>query len=243
MNLTGMGDLLMSMKESWTRLYLHSASVANLTLRICTLLRLDEVEQETVIAGAFLHDVGKMFVRREIIEKPGPLTEEEWTELKEHTRRGASVVAARGGDNSLVEIIRYHHEWWNGKGYEGLRGQMIPWPARVIALADALDAMISPRPYRQPSKMYEALEEVYQGAGSQFDPKLVAALAEEPFWQTATYCDPARLERQIGEEKQWLVQLADSYVTLSYPLVYAQSQWLDRLLVILWQLKENAKGG
>jgi putative nucleotidyltransferase with HDIG domain len=238
-----MGDLLMTMKESWFRLYLHSASVANLTLRICTLLRLDEVEQETVIAGAFLHDVGKMFVRREIIEKPGPLTEEEWIELKEHARRGASVVAARGGDNFLVEIIRYHHEWWNGKGYEGLRGQMIPWPARVIALADALDAMISPRPYRQPSKVYEALEEVYQGAGSQFDPKLVAALAEEPFWQTATYRDPARLERQISEEKQWLIQLADSYVTLSYPLVYAQSQWLDHLLVILWQLKESAKRG
>jgi hypothetical protein len=69
---------------------------------------------------------------------------------------------------------------------------------------------------------------------------MVAALAEEPFWQIATYRDPARLERQIEEEKQWLVQLADSCVTLSHPLVYAQSQWLDRLLVILWQMKENA---
>ncbi|MFZ5754420.1 MAG: hypothetical protein ACOY3J_09280 [Bacillota bacterium] len=84
----------------------------------------------------------------------------------------------------------------------------------------------------------KALEEVYQGAGSQFDPKMVAALAEEPFWQIATYRDPARLERQIEEEKQWLVQLAD----LLHPLVYAQSQWLYRLLVILWQLKENAAG-
>jgi putative nucleotidyltransferase with HDIG domain len=107
----GMSDLLKLMKESWTELYLHSTSVANLTLRISTLLRLDEVEQETAIAGAFLHDVEKMFVRREIIEKPGPLTEEEWIELKEHIKRGASVVAARRGDNSLVEIIRYHHEW------------------------------------------------------------------------------------------------------------------------------------
>jgi HD-GYP domain-containing protein (c-di-GMP phosphodiesterase class II) len=72
---------------------------------------------------------------------------------------------------------------------------MIPWSARVIALADALDAMIFPRPYRQPFKIYKALEEVYQGAGSQFDPKLVAALAEEPFWQIVSYRDPARLER------------------------------------------------
>jgi hypothetical protein len=183
-----------------------------------------------------------MLIRSDIIDKPGPLTEEEWAELKEHSWRGASLVAERGGDRSLVEMIRYHHERWDEKGYEGLRGQRIPWRARVIALADALDAMISLRPYRLPLKMYEALEEVYQGAGSQFDPELVATLAEDPFWQAATYRDPARLERQIDGEKQWLVQLADSYDTLSHPLVYAQSQWLDRLLLILWQLKGYATG-
>ncbi|MCL6479996.1 MAG: HD domain-containing protein [Peptococcaceae bacterium] len=237
-----MGDLLKSMKESWPALFLHSANVANLCLKICTFLRLDEVERKTLISGALFHDVGKMFIRSDIIDKPGPLTEEEWAELKEHSWRGASLVAERGGDESLVEIIRYHHERWDGKGYEGLWGQRIPWRALVIALADALDAMISLRPYRLPLKMYEALEEVYQGAGSQFDPELVAALAEDPFWQAATYRDPARLERQIDEEKQWLLQLADSYDTLSHPLVYAQSQWLDRLLLILWQLKGYATG-
>ncbi len=240
-DLTSMSDLLGTMKEAWPTLYLHSANVANLALRICTFLRLNEVEQETIIAGAFLHDIGKMFVRREIIEKPGPLSDEEWAELKEHPRRGASIVAARGGDNSLVEIIRYHHERWNGKGYEGLRGQMIPWSARVIALADALDAMTSLRPYSQPSKMCDALEEVYNGAGSQFDPQLIRALAEKPFWQIVTYRDPGRLERQIDEEKKWLVQLVDSYATLSHPLVYAQSQWLDRLLVL--NLKDMQPAG
>ncbi|MEW6662873.1 MAG: HD-GYP domain-containing protein [Bacillota bacterium] len=240
--LTGIGDLLKSMKECWPRLFLHSANVANLCMRICTFLRLDEVEREILIAGALCHDVGKMLISRDIIDKPGPLTEEEWVQLKEHSWRGASLIAERGGDWSLVEMIRYHHERWDGKGYEGLRGQRIPWPARVIALADALDAMISLRPYRLPLKMYEALEEVYQGAGSQFDPKLVAALAEEPFWQIATYRDPGRLERQIDEEKQWLAQLVDSYFTLSHPLVCAQSQWLDRLLVLFRQFKGHAAG-
>lgn len=242
MDTTGVNNLLRTMKKSWPGLFLHSANVANLSLRICTLLRLDEQDRETVIAGALLHDVGKMFVKREIIDKPGPLTKGEWTELKEHPLRGASIIEGMGVDTSLVEMVRYHHERWDGKGYEGLRGERIPWRARVIVLADAVDAMISLRPYRLPLKIYEALEEVYQGAGSQFDPKLVAALAEEPFWQTATYRDPARLERQIDNEKQWLAQLADSYITLSHPLVYAQSQWLDRLLVILWQFKGNAAG-
>lgn len=237
MELTDLSDLLRLMKEAWPELYSHSAGVANLTLRICNYLRLNEVDQEILITGAFLHDVGKMFIKREIIDKPGLLTEEEWAELKEHTGRGASLIAERGGDSSLVEIVRYHHERWDGKGYEGLREQQIPWRARVIALADALNAMISLRPYRLPLKMDEALEEVYQGAGSQFDPQLVAALAKESFWQIATYRDPARLKRQIDEEKQWLAQLVDSYVTLSYLLVYAQSQWLDHLLVMLRQLK------
>jgi len=240
-DLTGISDLLGLMKESWYGLYLHSANVANLTLRICTFLRLIQVEQKTVIAGAFLHDVGKMFVRREIVEKPGMLTDEEWAELKEHPRRGASIVAERGGDNSLVEMIRYHHERWDGKGYGGLKGQQIPLHARVIALADALDAMTSRRPYRQPFVMYEALEELYRCAGSQFDPELVSALTEEPFGQIATYRDPGRLEGQINEEKKWLAQLVDAY-TLSHPVVYAQSQWLDRLLVIFCKFKGYAAG-
>jgi len=112
---------------------------------------------------------------------------------------------------------------------------MVPWSARVIALADALDAMTSVRPYRQPSKIYDALEKVYQGAGIQFDPELVATLAKEPFWKIITYRDPSRLEQQINEEKQWHAQLMDTYADLSYPLVYAQNKWLDRLLEICSQ--------
>jgi len=220
------------MECSWPALYLHSTSVANLALKISTFLCLNEVEQERIITGALLHDIGKMFVKREIIEKPGPLTDVEWAELKEHPSQGASMVAAMGGKNSLIEIIRYHHEWWNGKGYEGLKGNMVPWTARVIALADALDAMTSARPYRRPLKIYDALEKVHQGAGIQFDPELVATLAKEPFWKIITYRDPNRLEQLINEEKQWLVQLKDTYADLSYPLVYAQNKWLDRLLEI-----------
>lgn len=241
MNLTAMSDLMSFMKQCWPALYLHSASVANFTYKVCNLLSIDEIERSKMIEGAFLHDVGKMLVRREIIEKPLPLSDKERDELKEHTKHGVALVAQRGGDKSLLEIIRYHHEHWDGKGYEGLIGTMIPLSTRIVALADALDAMISPRPYRKSHEIYEALKEVYQCAGSQFDPYLLKVLEENYFWQIATYCDPVVLEIHIEEEKQWLAQLTNSYLDLTYPLIYAQSYWIDNLLVLFFRLKKSKK--
>ena len=117
-NVNIMSDLLDEMNNSWPELYVHSSNVANLVLKICTFFGFDEVEQETFTIGAFLHDLGKLFIGRDILEKPGPLTREEWVEVKEHPGYGASIVAARGENISLMEMIRYHHEWWNGRGYE-----------------------------------------------------------------------------------------------------------------------------
>lgn len=242
-DLKDMNDLLRPMKESWNRLYLHSANVANFSLRIGDCLQLNEEEKKTLVKGALLHDVGKMFISREIIEKPGPLNEKEWGELKKHPWLGAFMVAEKGGDSSLVEIIRYHHERWDGRGYEGLVGDRIPLCARIIALADSLDAMTALRPYRMPIKVDEALKEVYNGAGSQFDPHLITVLAEKPFMQIATYYDPVRVERQIEEEREWLNYLVNAYVKLSHPLVYAQSQWLDRLFNISKQLQGCTASG
>jgi putative nucleotidyltransferase with HDIG domain len=239
----GMSGLLKVMKELWNKLYLHSANVANLSLRIGDYLHLNEEDQKTLIKGALLHDVGKMFINREIIDKPGPLNEKEWVELKKHPWLGAFTVAEKGGDSSLVEIIRYHHERWDGRGYEGIQGEQIPLCARIIALADSLDSMTAFRPYRLPLKVHEALEEVYNGAGSQFDPHLTTLMAEKPFLQSATYCDPDRIERQIEEERDWLTHLTNSYVKLSHPLVYAQSQWLARLIIISNKLQGCAASG
>jgi putative nucleotidyltransferase with HDIG domain len=238
-NIKSINDLLDMMNKYWHELYIHSSNVANLVSKICTFLRFNEAEKETFITGAFLHDLGKLFIGREVIGKPGPLTKEEWVKIKEHPGRGALIAAARGGGISLIEMIRYHHEWWDGGGYVGLKAQQIPFSARIIALADAFDAMTTRRPYREPYKICEALEEVYRGAGSQFDPKLIATLTEGSFWQHTTYSDPIRLKRQINEEKLQLAQLVESYGKLSHPLVCAQSRWLDCLLNMCWQYENN----
>lgn len=225
-------ELLKPMRSSWERLYRHSFRVANLSLRIAGWLHLEAETKKTLLRGALLHDVGKMCINREIINKPSKLNEEEWLEIKKHTGLGALMAAEHGEDSSVVQIIRCHHERWDGRGYEGRSGKQIPFGARIIALADAFDAMISVRPYRRSLQPEEALEQICQGAGSQFDPLLVASLKDKPFWQIATYCDPTRITGQIDEEQEWLSYLIKACGKQLHPLAYAQKQWLDRLTSI-----------
>ena len=235
----GAFNLLSLMEKFPLNLYLHSVSVANLVSRIYTVLSPTDVDLRTMVLGALLHDTGKIFLRREITDKPGPLTEYEWQEMKRHPGMGASLIEDKGGSQPLIEIIRYHHERWDGQGYAGLSRENIPLSARIIALADALDAMTAARPYRLPLKLYEAIEEIGRGSGTQFDPQLVSSLQQKTFWQTATYCDAAKLARQIIQEKKWLSQMTDLPVVLYQPLVYGQNQWLDRLQSALRQMKQE----
>lgn len=230
------------MEKLWPNLYLHSANVANLVLKICSYSHINEIDIKTIILGALLHDVGKIFLGREIVDKPSPLTNNEWEKMQKHPCLGALLIAEKGGSKPLIEMIRYHHERWDGKGYEGLQGEEIPLYSRIIAIADALDAMTSSRPYRLSLNLDEAFQEIHQCSGSQFDPQLVASLALQPSWQTVTYLEPDRLKRQIIEEKRWLNQLVDSPAMQYYPLRYAQNKWLERIQATFWQIEYIKKG-
>lgn len=129
---------------------------------------------EEVGFGFTLHDVGKIGVPDSILNKPGPLTAGEWEVMRRHPELGLKIVQPIGFSNAATDIILWHHEHWDGRGYpNGLRGQEIPMTARAFAVADAYDAMTSERPYRSAMSTAEALEVISDEAGKRYDPYLV----------------------------------------------------------------------
>ena len=129
--------------------------------------------------GFFLHDIGKVGVPESVLCKPGPLDDEEWAVMREHPAIGAQIVSPIRFLAGAVEIVRTHHERWDGLGYpSGLRGEEIPLAARIFAIADSFDAMTSDRPYRPAMPIERALEEIRAGAGTQFDPDVADAFLD-----------------------------------------------------------------
>jgi putative nucleotidyltransferase with HDIG domain len=126
--------------------------------------------------GAYLHDIGKVRVPDEILGKAGPLTDEEWAEMRRHPCHGGEMLREKGFLKDASKIVVAHHENFDGTGYpEGLRGEEIPIEARIVAVVDAYDAITSERPYQPALAKKKAIEELRFGAGSQFDPRVVRA--------------------------------------------------------------------
>jgi putative two-component system response regulator len=124
--------------------------------------------------GSILHDVGKIYVHEAILRRPGPLSPGDWEEMKMHPVVGAELIKNIDYLTYALPVIRHHHERWDGNGYpDGLVGEQIPLMARVVAVADALDAMTSPRAYRTPAGARQAYEEIVACAGSFYDPMIV----------------------------------------------------------------------
>jgi putative two-component system response regulator len=148
--------------------------------------------------GALLHDVGKVGVDAEIIRKDGPLTPEEYALVRQHPLIGERIVQPLRLAAMVGPIVRHHHEHWNGRGYpDGLAGEMIPLGARIVAVADAFDAMTSQRPYNQIVSAAAAAERLREGAGSYWDPQIVAIFLE--WLATSGMLDDTLLTNQVGE--------------------------------------------
>lgn len=154
----------------------HSARVSEFTCAVGERLGWDERRLAVLRLGGALHDVGKLVVSEAVLMKPGPLTEEEQTEVRSHPEVGARMVALDRTLRPALPSVLYHHERWDGCGYPvGRAGTEIPLEARILAVADCFDAMISDRPYRAALSSEDALAELRRCAGTQFDPAVVRA--------------------------------------------------------------------
>ena len=154
----------------------HSLRVTQYALTMARQMGVDESSKEWVDLqrGALLHDVGKIGVPDYILHKPGPLTPEEWDEMKRHPHIGHGMLKDIAFLSGAAQIVEAHHERFDGKGYpKGLAGSEMPLGARIFTIADAFDAMTSNRPYRKALSSEEARNEVLSNSGTQFDPKAV----------------------------------------------------------------------
>jgi HD-GYP domain-containing protein (c-di-GMP phosphodiesterase class II) len=157
----------------------HGARVAALAEPIAQLLGWGEERVVLLHLGARLHDIGKITVRRDLLRKRGALTVDELAEIRTHPRAGADLVLPMRAARQALPYVLFHHERWDGSGYPSrMRGRAIPLEARLLAVADAFDAMTSVRPYRAALPTAHALTELSSCAGSQFDPEVAELFLE-----------------------------------------------------------------
>jgi HD-GYP domain-containing protein (c-di-GMP phosphodiesterase class II) len=154
----------------------HTQRVTDYALLIGSRLGLSPAEQHQIRVGTPLHDIGKIGIADAILRKPDKLTADEFELMKAHTLKGAAILETIPALSPMIPIVRHHHERWDGKGYpDGLSQDRISRVARVVAVADAFDAMTSDRPYRRALSAEMAFGELLSKAGSQFDPECVRA--------------------------------------------------------------------
>jgi putative two-component system response regulator len=154
----------------------HVERVMNYAQTIAEYLGWSANEINNLRFGSILHDIGKIHISGEILTKAGPLSEEEWIEMKKHPELGAELIKDIHYLSAARPVILNHHERWDGSGYPyGLVGEKIPVIARIVAIADSFDAMTTKRPYRKALTPEEAFDEVITGSGKQYDPLIVEA--------------------------------------------------------------------
>jgi putative nucleotidyltransferase with HDIG domain len=155
----------------------HVHTVGRLATSLAQLVEPPLADSEDFLFGCLLHDVGKIGVPELILNKPGPLTDAEWTVMRRHPQTGVRVIGPLGLAPTVSELVLHHHERWDGAGYpEGLTGDGIPLAARIFSVCDTLEAMTARRPYREPVPASVAMAEIHDESGRQFDPTVVTAL-------------------------------------------------------------------
>ncbi|MBI5606393.1 MAG: HD domain-containing protein, partial [Deltaproteobacteria bacterium] len=180
----------------------HSERVTAYALQTAEVFGMSEEDKDALKFGGYLHDIGKIGIRDGVLLKPGPLTEAEQADVRLHPIIGDNILKPLMFFPKEREIIRYHHEHYDGKGYpEGLSGEQIPLIARVLAVADAYDAMTSSRPYRKAMTHNQAIREIKRGACTQFDEKIVQAFLQTSIGSGGD--QKKNIPNKMEEKKTW----------------------------------------
>jgi HD-GYP domain-containing protein (c-di-GMP phosphodiesterase class II) len=162
-----------------TGTYEHSRRLADLSAKLCRTVGITPEHTEQVVLASRVHDLGKIGISNDILLKQGPLSPEERHLMQEHPLIGANILSSYSAFRASVDIVRHHHERWDGGGYpDGLRAEHIPLGSRIITVVDAFDSMTADRPYRMGMSIVEAVERLKAGMGSQFDPRICAAFIQ-----------------------------------------------------------------
>jgi putative nucleotidyltransferase with HDIG domain len=172
--------IISTMHEKNKREEQHSKRVSQLCKSMAEALGLHEVEIEELKTAGLLHDIGKIAIDENILNKPGKLSNDEWEEIMRHPEIGYRILNTVHHMSEIASFVLSHHERWDGKGYpKRLKGEEIPLQSRIIAIADAFDAMTSERSYRNALSEESAVRELEKNACIQFDPQLVKIFVED----------------------------------------------------------------
>jgi len=170
-------------KDPYTRG--HSNRVSKISVEVAAQFGFTEDQLEILEYGALLHDIGKIGIKDEILQKPGRLSSKEYQHIQEHPLIGVKIVEGVEFFRDKIPMIRNHHERFDGSGYpDGLVGEAIPLEARIVSIADAFDAMTSLRPHRRAMPLEDALMEMGKGRGTQFDPHFLEIFLEEKIFES-----------------------------------------------------------
>ena len=180
----------------------HNYRVTLYAIRIGEAMRLDYQDMRSLIAGSFLHDVGKIGIQDAVLRKPNSLTHEETEHMKEHVVLGLNIIGRTEWLSGARNIIEFHHERYDGSGYQhGLKGEAIPLIARIFSIADVFDALTSQRPYKEAFDFNAAMEMIMAKSGTHFDPELVGAFSEiaENAFANISSADDIVLEKALAK--------------------------------------------
>ncbi len=200
----------------------HNYRVTIIAIRFAEALGLDRTTIQSLIKGAFLHDVGKIGISDAVLWKPGRLNENEFQTMKTHVNHGLDIVQRSEWLSDAKQVVGHHHEKYDGSGYMiGLSGEEIPITARIFAIADVFDALASKRPYKEPFSFEETMEILEKGKGSHFDPGFL-----DTFNQIATRLYDELAGREDASLKEELDNLTNHYFAGDFDLIFGSKKHL-----------------